>query len=57
MTLKDLIERAEKGGCEPVFGVPDKRETFSYMDVTSQHYREEAAKHEAQRRRLKQGRS
>lgn len=44
MTLKDLIELAEKGGNEPEGSIPDRREVFVYMDVTSQHYREEIAK-------------
>lgn len=43
MTLKDLIERAEKGGNEPQGTIPDRREALVYMDVTTQHYREVAA--------------
>ncbi len=52
MTLKDLILRAEKAGNEPEGSIPDRREAFVYMDVTSQHYREEIAKHAKQSRDL-----
>lgn len=52
MTLKDLFEIAEKGGNEPQGTIPSKQGVFDYMDVTSQHYRKEIAKHAKQCRDL-----
>lgn len=45
MTIADLIKMAEKAGNQPERVSSDKREAFNYMDVQSQHYRDQVKKY------------
>jgi len=44
MRLQELFKIAQQAGNAPEGVVPDKREAFVYMDVTSSAYRKQAAK-------------
>lgn len=44
MRLRELFKIAQQAGNAPEGVVPDKREAFVYMDVTSSEYRKQAAK-------------
>lgn len=44
MRLQELFKIAQQAGNAPEGVVPDKRDAFVYMDVTSSEYRKQAAK-------------
>ncbi len=44
MRLQELFKIAQRAGNAAEGVVPDKREAFVYMDVTSPEYRKQAAK-------------
>lgn len=44
MRLQELFKIAQQAGNAPEGVVPDKREAFVYMDVTSSEYRKQAAR-------------
>jgi hypothetical protein len=44
MRLQELFKIAQRAGNAAEGVVPDKREAFVYMDVTSPEYRRQAAK-------------
>lgn len=44
MRLQELFKIAQQAGNTPEGVVPDKRESFVYMDVTSSEYRKQAEK-------------
>ncbi len=50
MHLRDLFKIAQQAGNAPEGVVPDKRESFVYMDVTSSEYRKQAARIARQKR-------